>query len=129
VARATLDSALWAALRFQVAFRDQLREQDLDVRAIQVPGNWFAWRIIRTLRSSPRLLSVEEISDHLKCTESEVATTLTALRGLRLIVVATTPGGRQVYALSPAALSLHQETEGFHCESAPERSRKRKRRG
>jgi hypothetical protein len=105
LARATLSRRPWAALRFQIALENQARWWSSSVDARQLQGNWFMSRIVCALRSSGKLLSVEEISDHLKCSEPEVAAALSVLRRLRVIVVATAPNGAQTYALSPTGES------------------------
>ncbi len=96
MARATLGCSPWSALCFEVALQAQKSQrQRLELRSNQVQANWFVWRIVRTLASSQRLWSLEEISDHLKCAEFEAAVALRALRCLRLVIVATTPAGEQ----------------------------------
>ncbi len=102
MARSTLDLRSWAALRFEVALDEQVRRKTQSFRS-QFCENWFFWRLVCTLGSARRLWSLEQLSDHLKCAEFEVAAALRALQCMRLVIVATTSSGRVAYALSPSA--------------------------
>jgi hypothetical protein len=125
MARAKLARRPWSALRFELALEAQEPRRQLALGSNRIQPNWFVWRIVRTLASSRRLWSLEEISDHLKCAEFEAAAALRALRCLHLVIVATTPAGEQAYALSPAAGSDLHGLKVSSQEPATRRNRKR----